>query len=174
MTTIELNSIQSSDVSSVAEQEGGKPRTRGKDDGPTTLPHLEHLVHITRKVQRPMLLRVLLESAHGQVLPAAQALTDAAKNISARGGELVSTVLGSVMGVFSMLALVVIVPVVAFYLLLDWDSQKIWAWENDNFSLKWDLAKSGLEKSYSGNPFIQNGSLWLYGNQTDETERAEL
>ena len=31
-------------------------------------------------------------------------------------------------------------------LLLDWDSQKIWAWENDNFSLKWDLAKSGLEK----------------------------
>ena len=50
------------------------------------------------------------------------ALTDAAKNISARGGELVSTVLGSVMGVFSMLALVVIVPVVAFYLLLDWDN----------------------------------------------------
>lgn len=59
-------------------------------------------------------------------------------------------------------------------LLLDWDSQKIWAWENDDFSLKWDLAKSGLEKSYSGNPFIQNGSLWLYGSQTDETERAEL
>ena len=79
MTTIELNTIQSGDVSAVAEQEGGKPRTRGKDDGPTTLPHLEHLVHITRKVQRPMLLRVLLESAHGQVLPAAQALTDAAK-----------------------------------------------------------------------------------------------
>lgn len=50
------------------------------------------------------------------------ALTDAARNLSARGGELVSTVLGSVMGVFSMLALVVIVPVVAFYLLLDWDN----------------------------------------------------
>lgn len=49
------------------------------------------------------------------------ALTDAAKNISARGGELVSRVLGSVMGVFGMLALIVIVPVVAFYLLLDWD-----------------------------------------------------
>ena len=49
------------------------------------------------------------------------ALTDAAKNISARGGELVSGVLGSVMSVFSMLALFVIVPVVAFYLLLDWD-----------------------------------------------------
>jgi len=79
MTTIELNTIQSGDVSAVAEQEDGKPRTRGKDNGPTTLPHLEHLVHITRKVQRPMLLRVLLESAHGQALPAAQALTDAAK-----------------------------------------------------------------------------------------------
>ena len=79
MTTIELNTIQSGEVSAVAEQEGGKPRTRGKDDGPTTLPHLEHLVHITRKVQRPMLLRVLLESALGQVLPAAQALSDAAK-----------------------------------------------------------------------------------------------
>ena len=49
------------------------------------------------------------------------ALTDAAKNISARAGQLLSTVLGSVMGVVSMLALVVIVPVVTFYLLLDWD-----------------------------------------------------
>ncbi len=49
------------------------------------------------------------------------ALTDAAKNISARAGQLFSTVLGSVMGVVSMLALVVIVPVVTFYLLLDWD-----------------------------------------------------
>ncbi|SMO49753.1 Predicted PurR-regulated permease PerM [Paracoccus laeviglucosivorans] len=50
------------------------------------------------------------------------ALTDMGKNISARGGQLVSTVLGSVMGVFSVLALIVIVPVVAFYLLLDWDN----------------------------------------------------
>ena len=79
MTTIELNNIQSGKVSASAGQESGQPRARGKDNGPTTLPHLEHLVHITRKVQRPMLLRVLLESAHGQALPAAQALTDAAK-----------------------------------------------------------------------------------------------
>ena len=79
MTTIELNNIQSGKVSAVAGQEGGQPRARGKDNGPTTLPHLEHLVHITRKVQRPMLLRILLESEHGQVLPAAQALTDDAK-----------------------------------------------------------------------------------------------
>ena len=59
MTTIELNNIQSGKVSAVAGQECGQPRARGKDNGPTTLPHLEHLVHITRKVQRPMLLRIL-------------------------------------------------------------------------------------------------------------------
>lgn len=54
--------------------------------------------------------------------PVNSALTDAARNISARGGQLLSTVLGSVMGVFSVLALVVVGPVVAFYLLLDWDN----------------------------------------------------
>ena len=79
MTTTELNDIQSSNVSAGAETENGKPRTRGKDNGPSALPHLERLVHLTRKVQRPMLLRVLLESAHGQALPAVQALTDEAK-----------------------------------------------------------------------------------------------
>jgi len=80
MATIELNDIQSGNVSAAAEQENGKPRTRGKDNGPATLPHLERLVHLTRKVQRrPMLLRVLLESEHGQALPAVQALTDEAK-----------------------------------------------------------------------------------------------
>ena len=79
MTTIEVNNIQSGKVSASAGQESGQPRARGKDNGPTTLPHLEHFVHITRKVQRPMLLRVLLESEHGQALPAAQALTDDAK-----------------------------------------------------------------------------------------------
>ena len=79
MTTIEVNNIQSGKVSAVAGQECGQPRARGKDNGPTTLPHLEHLVHITRKVQRPMLLRILLESEHGQAFPAAQALTDDAK-----------------------------------------------------------------------------------------------
>lgn len=79
MTTIELNDIQSGNVSAVAEQEGSKSRTRGKDNGSATLPHLERFVHITRKVQRPMLLRMLLEAAHGQALPAVQALTDEAK-----------------------------------------------------------------------------------------------
>lgn len=50
------------------------------------------------------------------------ALTDLGKTISAKGGQLVSTVLGSVMGVFSVLMLLVVAPVVAFYLLLDWDN----------------------------------------------------
>ncbi|UXU74665.1 MULTISPECIES: AI-2E family transporter [unclassified Paracoccus (in: a-proteobacteria)] len=50
------------------------------------------------------------------------ALTDAGKKISESGMTMLSTVLGSVMGVVSILALVVIVPVVAFYLLLDWDN----------------------------------------------------
>jgi len=54
--------------------------------------------------------------------PVNTALTNMGQQISERGGELVSTVLGSVMGVVSMVMLVVIVPVVAFYLLLDWDN----------------------------------------------------
>lgn len=49
------------------------------------------------------------------------ALTDLGKTVSAKGGELVSTVLGSVMGVVSVVMLLVVAPVVAFYLLLDWD-----------------------------------------------------
>lgn len=41
--------------------------------------------------------------------------------IGERAGELLTTVLGSVAGVLSVVAVLVIVPVVAFYLLLDWD-----------------------------------------------------
>ena len=79
MTTSELKDIPSGMVPDVSAQEAGKHRTRSKDNGPTILAHLEHFVHITRKVQRPMLLRVLLESTYGQAIPAAQALTDEAK-----------------------------------------------------------------------------------------------
>ncbi|MGV6811636.1 MAG: AI-2E family transporter [Brevirhabdus sp.] len=41
--------------------------------------------------------------------------------IQERGGQLVSTVLGSAIGVINLVVLIVVVPVVAFYLLLDWD-----------------------------------------------------
>lgn len=41
--------------------------------------------------------------------------------IQARGGELLNTVLASALSLINVLVLVVIVPVVTFYLLLDWD-----------------------------------------------------
>lgn len=50
-----------------------------------------------------------------------QALEDLGKAIQARGGELVNTVIGSALSVVSVVVLIVVVPVVAFYLLLDWD-----------------------------------------------------
>ncbi|MDF3605889.1 AI-2E family transporter [Paracoccus sp. DMF-8] len=52
---------------------------------------------------------------------AADALSQLGSTISERGGELITTVLGSVMGIVGVIALLVIAPVVAFYLLLDWD-----------------------------------------------------
>ncbi|SMY08517.1 AI-2E family transporter [Flavimaricola marinus] len=41
--------------------------------------------------------------------------------IQARGGELINSVLTSALGVINVLVLAIIVPVVTFYLLLDWD-----------------------------------------------------
>lgn len=49
-------------------------------------------------------------------------LSEMASKFSESGGKLLGTVLGSVLGAFGMIALLVIVPVVAFYLLLDWDN----------------------------------------------------
>ncbi|WP_353620646.1 AI-2E family transporter [Paracoccus sediminicola] len=49
-------------------------------------------------------------------------LSNLATLIGERGGDILSSVLGSVAGVVSVIALLVIVPVVAFYLLLDWDN----------------------------------------------------
>lgn len=49
------------------------------------------------------------------------ALSDLSSVLTERSGKLISSVLGSVAGLFSLIALFVIVPVVAFYLLLDWD-----------------------------------------------------
>ncbi|WP_410219286.1 AI-2E family transporter [Paracoccus sp. (in: a-proteobacteria)] len=50
-----------------------------------------------------------------------QTLTDMQATIGDQAAALASTVLGSVRGVLGTIALLVIVPVVAFYLLLDWD-----------------------------------------------------
>ncbi|WP_289041871.1 AI-2E family transporter [uncultured Aliiroseovarius sp.] len=50
-----------------------------------------------------------------------QSLESIGKTIQERGGELVGTVLSSAMGVFNVVILLVVTPVVAFYMLLDWD-----------------------------------------------------
>lgn len=44
------------------------------------------------------------------------------KTVQARGAELASTVLSSALSVINAVVFIVVVPVVAFYLLLDWDS----------------------------------------------------
>ena len=50
-----------------------------------------------------------------------QSLRSLAELIQSRGGELANIVLGSALNVFSLVLLIVVVPVVAFYMLLDWD-----------------------------------------------------
>ncbi len=49
-------------------------------------------------------------------------LDDLAETIGARGGALAQQALGYVFGVVNAIVFVVVVPVVAFYLLLDWDN----------------------------------------------------
>jgi predicted PurR-regulated permease PerM len=51
-----------------------------------------------------------------------QSLQDFASMLQARGAELVETVLTSAVSLVNILVLIVIVPVVTFYLLLDWDN----------------------------------------------------
>ncbi len=50
-----------------------------------------------------------------------QTLAQLAEGIRARGAELANTVIGSALGVINAVVLMVVVPVVSFYLLLDWD-----------------------------------------------------
>ncbi len=50
-----------------------------------------------------------------------EALTTLGEAIKARGGELASTLLSSAMSVVNFVVFIVVVPVVAFYMLLDWD-----------------------------------------------------
>lgn len=49
-------------------------------------------------------------------------LVSIGKTVQARGAELASTVLSSALSVINAVVFIVVVPVVAFYLLLDWDS----------------------------------------------------
>jgi predicted PurR-regulated permease PerM len=50
-----------------------------------------------------------------------QTLTQIGEAIGARGGELVNGIVNSALSLISVLVFIVVVPVVAFYLLLDWD-----------------------------------------------------
>ncbi|MBF9058519.1 AI-2E family transporter [Rhodobacterales bacterium HKCCSP123] len=53
--------------------------------------------------------------------PIRQSLASIGETIQARGGELLQQVLSSAAGVVNVLVFLVVVPVVAFYMLLDWD-----------------------------------------------------
>ncbi|MGB8814719.1 MAG: AI-2E family transporter [Paracoccaceae bacterium] len=50
-----------------------------------------------------------------------QTLLQIGHTIQARGGEFAQTLIGSALGVINAVVFIVVVPVVAFYLLLDWD-----------------------------------------------------
>lgn len=50
-----------------------------------------------------------------------QSLTSVGKSIQSKGGELLNGVLSSALGLLNIVILIVVVPVVTFYLLLDWD-----------------------------------------------------
>ena len=69
--------------------------------------------------------RMFLDSRFPDLIPQGaglqQTLIDLQAAVGEQAGRLASTVLGSVTGVLGWIALLVIVPVVAFYLLLDWD-----------------------------------------------------
>ena len=54
--------------------------------------------------------------------PLRQSLVSVGETIKSRGGELLNTVLSSAAGIINIVMLFVIVPVVAVYLLLDWDN----------------------------------------------------
>ncbi|WBU63116.1 AI-2E family transporter [Paracoccus aerodenitrificans] len=70
-------------------------------------------------------LQAYLQQRFPGLLPQGGTLQAGLDNLSSligeKGGEILGSVLGSVAGVVGVIALLVIVPVVAFYLLLDWD-----------------------------------------------------
>lgn len=70
-------------------------------------------------------LRTFLTGQFPQLMDAESTLSKSLAQLGAliqdRGGELVSAILGSAMSVINVAVLIVVVPVVAFYLLLDWD-----------------------------------------------------
>jgi len=76
MTAAKQQYAKTTGTEAAIEQTPKKSRPRGKDSGPDILPHLEHFVLLTRKVQRPELIGTLVECANGESLPMVRSLTD--------------------------------------------------------------------------------------------------
>jgi len=79
MTAVEQQDAKPTRKKAAVEQSVKQPRPKGKDKGAELLPHLEHFVLLTRKVQRPVLLRALVEGVLGAPLAPLRELTEDAK-----------------------------------------------------------------------------------------------
>ncbi len=79
MTAVKQQDAKPTRKKAAAEQANKQSRTRSKDKGPEILPHLEHFVQLTRRVQRPALLRALVEGVIGNPLAPLRELTEDAK-----------------------------------------------------------------------------------------------
>lgn len=90
---------------------------------PTLVKQLTSLVNdapeIFRRLQAFLLQR--FPELQDETSTMRQTLENIGMVIQSKGGELVNTVIGSAISVISAVVFIVVVPVVAFYLLLDWD-----------------------------------------------------
>jgi predicted PurR-regulated permease PerM len=90
---------------------------------PTLVKQLTSLVNdapeIFRRLQSFLLQR--FPELQDETSTMRQTLENIGMVIQSKGGELVNTVIGSAISVISAVVFIVVVPVVAFYLLLDWD-----------------------------------------------------
>lgn len=76
MTAVKQQDAKPTRKKAAAEQANNQSRTRSKDKGPEILPHLEHFVQLARRVQRPALLRALVEGVIGSPLAPLRELTE--------------------------------------------------------------------------------------------------
>ena len=90
---------------------------------PTLVNQLTALVNSAPEIARKM--QVFLTDRFPELSDSTstirQTLANIGATIQARGGELANSLLSSALGVISAVVFIVVVPVVAFYLLLDWD-----------------------------------------------------
>ena len=91
---------------------------------PTLVNQLTALVNSAPEIARKM--QVFLTERFPQLSDETSTIRQTLANIGAtiqsKGGELANSLLSSALGVISAIVFIVVVPVVAFYLLLDWDT----------------------------------------------------